>query len=214
VPLELAALDAVRAGPLRATLYLRQVYIPPTGDPDPFYVKPHDGRWGTDWTLHTTGSPPTAWAEYCRHVPGAIERADPTGGIGLSLAGLSGLAFLEIGHPVPARALFALTYEFDKVLDVSAQATALATAGFTSAELYADDYGLCPELARWASTEDYEAIVAPSAAWRRAGGTICAVLTRGRSRMLNQDVVVPSGRPTIAVAAGTTYKAGERPSWL
>jgi hypothetical protein len=212
--LDAKVLAKLRPTSLVTTLYFRQVYIPAVGEPTPHYVRPHDGRWGTDWTLHTTSSPPTAWAEYCRHIPDLVQAADPTGGIGLQLANLSGLAFLELGDPVLRRALFALTYEFDHVLDVRAEPDVLDTAGFPASSLYADDFGLCPELARWASASGFEALLAPSAAWRLPEGIVCAVFDAGRKRLVKEDVVVASARPTVAVAAATTYKSGERPSWL
>jgi hypothetical protein len=156
----------------------------------------------------------TAWAEYCRHVPRDIELADPTGGIGLTAAGLTGLAYLEVGPPVLSRALVALTYEFDRVLDVTAELVTLRNAGFRDDDLTDDDFGQCPDLAEWATSQLFEAIVAPSAAWPHPGGTICAVLEPGRGRLIRNEVIVPSGRPTVAVAAGTTYRRGERPTWL
>jgi hypothetical protein len=214
VSLDEEVLAELRPTSLATTLYLRQVYLPPVGDPTPFFVRPHDGRWGTDWTLHTTVSPPTAWAEYCRHIPELVQQADPTGGVGLRAANLSGLAFLELGDPVLRRALFALTYDFDRVLDVRRQPDVLNKAGFGASNLFADDYGLCPELARWASTSGFEAVVAPSAAWRFADGVVCAVLQAGQQRLVREDVVVPSARPTVAVAAATSYKNGEKPSWV
>jgi hypothetical protein len=196
------------------TLYLRHVYLPAEGDPTPFFIRANDGRWGTDWTLHMTASPPTAWAEYCRHVPDLVQQADPTGGVGLRTANLSGLAFLELGDPVLRRALFALTYRFDRVLDVRQEPAVLVEAGFGASNLFADDYGLCPELARWATTSGFEAILAPSAAWRYANGLVCAVLQDGREHLVQEDIVVASARPTVAVAAATSYKEGERPIWL
>ena len=208
------ALAKLRPTSLTTTLYFRQVYIPPAGEPMPHYIRPHDGRWGTDWTLHTTASPPTAWAEYCRHVPDLIHKADPTGGVGLRLANLPSLAFLELGDPVLRRALFALTYEFDRVLDVRREPDILREAGFPATNLYADDFGLCPELAEWASASGFEALVAPSAAWRFPDGVVCAVFKAGHGRVVNEDIVVASARPTVAVAAATSYKSGERPSWL
>lgn len=212
--LDEGVLKRLRPRPLTATLYFRQVFIPPAGEPTPYYVKPHEGRWGTDWTLHATASPPTAWAEYCRHVPDLIDAADPTGGIGLSAGTLTGIAFIEMGDPVLRRALFALTFSFTRVIDLSAEQPILSKAGFDPANFYADDYGLCPELARWAAGAGFEALLAPSAAWRHKGGSVCAVLSPGRARQVSADIVVASARPTVAVAAGTTYKHGETPTWL
>jgi hypothetical protein len=126
---------------------------------------------------------------------------------------LFALGGLELAPPVLARALFALSYDFDRVLDVTRERALLATAGFSDTDVYADDYGQCPELARWATAEAYEAIIAPSAAWRRPGGAVCAVLADGRSRLRHRDLIVESARPTVAAAVATTYKAGERPRW-
>lgn len=212
--LDEGALARLRPRRLTATLYLRQVFIPPEGDPTPYFVRPHEGRWGTEWTLHATTSPPTAWAEYCRHVPELVEAADPTGGIGLGASSLAGLAFIELGDPVLRRALFALTYSFSRVLDVVVEQQVLSDAGFNFSNLYTDDFGLCPDLARWAAEAGFEALLAPSAAWRHKGGTVCAVFTQGRARQVSEDVVVASARPTVAVAAGTTYKRSETPAWL
>jgi hypothetical protein len=214
LPLNTEALAQLRLVSLSATLYLRQVYIPYAGEPTYDYVKPNEGRWGTSWTLHATASPPTAWAEYCRHCPELIERADPTGGIGLSAANLSGLAFLELKYPVLRRCLYALTYDFARVLDVKRDEQALAAAGFELASVFSDDFGPCQDLAQWASGAGVEAIVAPSAAWRFPDGAVCAVLEPGRARLRHRDVVVASARPTVMVASRTTYRVGEKPSWI
>lgn len=212
--LDEVVLTRLRPQALSRTLYFRQVFIPPEGEPSPYYVRPNEGRWGTEWTLHATASPPTAWAEYCRHIPELVEAADPTGGIGLSASGLTGLAFLELGDPVLRRSLFALTYTFSRVLDVLDDREVLSEAGFDPANLYVDDFGLCPELARWAADMGFEALLAPSAAWRHKGGSVCAVFAPGRDQLVAKDVVAASARPTVAVAAGTAYKHGETPAWL
>jgi hypothetical protein len=143
-----------------------------------------------------------------------VEQADPTGGVGLRLAHLSSPAFVELKDPVLPRSIFSLTYKFSRVLDTRAEPEVLTEAGFQASSFFADDYGSCPELAEWAAASGFEALLAPSAAWRFPDGLVCAVFPPGRNLLLRKDVVVAAARPTVTVAAATTYKAGERPSWL
>jgi hypothetical protein len=210
-----AAASAVEADSTTVTVYFRHVYLPPTGSPDPFRVSPNAGRWGTDWTLHTAEAVYVTLAEYCRQEPEDVERSDPTGGVGVDAANLRTLGGLEVSAPLPARALFRLTFRFDRLADLTTQ-TATATlqaAGFDTAHFLADQYDDCQALARAGLAAGWEALRAPSAAWRPDGRCV-AVFEAGRARLIRHRMMVATARPTVAVAYATTYKTGERPSWL
>jgi hypothetical protein len=214
-PLYEAAAASVGTQATTVSVYVRHVRIPERGSPDPFYVAPHLGRWGTDWTLHTATATHVALAEYCRWVPQELERSDPTGGVGINASNLSALAGLPIPTPLPPRALFQLVYRFDRLADLTTTgaAAALRAAGFDPNHLRGDDYADCQALANAGVAVGWEALMAPSAAWRPDGACV-AVFAAGRDRLIRHRMVVASARPTVAVAYATTYKAGERPSWL
>jgi hypothetical protein len=216
---------ALDPGPLREipvqrtalTVYFRQVWLPGDGSaPDPFFVR-REGRWATDWTLYTATSPEVAWAEYCRNHPSDVANADITGGVGLDLAGLAALGSLALGA-VPARALYELDFAFDRLADLtSAWASELLTrAGFDTASFTADPpgYGDCPELASLAATLEWQAILVPSAAWQLPDGLCVPVFQEGRLALVEHRRVVAAARPSVAVAAATTYADALRPRWL
>ncbi len=195
------------------TLYYRQVWIPDDCPPDPFYVEPNSGRWGTEWTLHTATEPETAWAEYCRNHASTVDRADPTGGVGLNAANLPLLLAAELDL-VPARALFGVTFAFAALADLTSSVAraALDGIGFDERDFFADDYSRCPDLAQAGAEAGWEAIQAPSAALRPA--TCVAVLPGGRQRHVRTTELVGRARPTVHVAVLTTYKGGQRPHWM
>jgi hypothetical protein len=217
-PDHVEAAAAIGVVPTSVTVYFRHVYRPADGDPDPFRVRPHEGRWGTDWTLHTAETIHVAFAEYCRQAASAdddLERSDPTGGVGINAQNLQTLGSLEVSSPLPARALFRLTFRFERFADLTSNAAvqALAAAGFDSQNFYSDEYAECQALSRAGSAARWEALRAPSAAWRPDGRCV-AVFEAGRRRLIRYRRVVAAARPTIAVAYATTYKDGERPTWL
>jgi RES domain len=209
------AAQAVEVGATTVTVYVRHVYIPSSGSPDPFVVKSHDGRWGTDWTLHTANADYVALAEYCRHAAVDIGRSDPTGGVGINAANLSALSGLPVPEPLPARALFQLVYRFDQLADLTTTRAwrALRDAGFDPESFYVDGYTDCQGLASAGVAAGWEALQAPSAAWRPDGACI-AIFQTGRPRLIRHRMIANATRPTIAVAYATTYKAGQRPAWL
>jgi hypothetical protein len=210
------ALTRVPLRRLTTTLVFRHVHLPGTSPPDPFFVRSFSGRWGAEWTLHTASSVVVTWAEYCRNAADLVASADPTGGVGVNEANLEGLASIEVGDPLPQRALYALTYALQTVADLTTAdaQNALSAGGFDLGDFYADDYGRCPEIAIAGTLLGWEALVAPSAAWRRGDGVTTAVLEAGRPRLVRQRELAAAARPTVAVAYGTSYKTGERPVWL
>lgn len=199
-----------------AWLYFRHTYLPALDPPDPMRVRPGTGRWATDWTLYTANSVPVAWAEYCRWIPGEITDADPTGGIGLTGESLEALAPLALGDPVSRRALFSVRFSFLRLADLTkpdAQ-NVLAAAGFDQGEFYSDDYTVTSELAAMGASLGWEALLAPSAAWRLGNGFAVAVFESGRDRIDRVNELARAARPTVGVAYATSYKSGERPAWL
>jgi hypothetical protein len=210
-----AAASAVELVSRTVEVYFRHVFIPSRGDPDPFRVLAGTGRWATPWTLYTAPEVHVVWAEYCRNAASDVDRADPTGGVGLSTTSLPVLAQVEVGDPLPRRALYRLTYRFGQVADLTTRANQqkLRDAGFDTTNFYADDYGLCPELAQAGADLGWQALIAPSAAWQ-PDGSCTAVLPGGRVALQRHQVVVEAARPTIGTAWATTYRSGERPGWL
>jgi hypothetical protein len=212
-----AAVAEISPEATQTTVYFRQVYIPSDAgqQPDPVFVKPYAGRWGTAWTLHTATNPETTWAEYCRNSAGDVNRADPTGGVGINDGNLPLFGPQELGEPLPRRSLFTLTFRFEKLADLTTRSARaiLSSAGFDGDEFFADDYGRCPQLADYGVRAGWEALMAPSAAFRPFGGCV-AVFDAGRARLRRQLQLLASARPTVAVAVATTYASGSRPSWL
>lgn len=215
---------AIRTSGLRAIApiavavsgYLRHVTLE-FDPPDPFFVRADDGRWSTRWTLYTAVSQRVVWAEYCRNAAADIRKADPTGGVGLNSANLEAFAHEPVGVPLPARALYRLDFEFGALVDLTTQASqqTLSRAGFSLDDLFADDYGGCPTVAQCGDELGWEAVLAPSAAWQHSGGLCLAVFRRGHDHCLRGvERIADAARPTIAIAAATTYRQDERPSWL
>ena len=218
---------ALTLGPLRdvpvhqttESLYYRTAFIPEAGDPDPLYVRPNFGRWPTNWTLYTATSEPVAWAEYCRNHPDDVEASDVTGGIGITGTLLTAFAGLEVDGVLPLRALYRLTFGFERIADLTSPwaEECLRKAGFDPASFYADEddgYGDCPELAGLSERLDWEAMRVPSAAWQRPDGRCLPVFDSGRARLLAVEPVVRAASPTVATAVATAYPSGRRPPWL
>ncbi len=197
------------------TVYYRHVWLPPDGSPpDPLFVR-REGRWPTEWTLYTGTTPAVAWAEYCRNHPLDVAAADPTGGVGLDESALIALGPLQLN--VPARALFAFDLAFDNLADLTSTwaADLLRRSGFDTASLTADaPYGDCPALAALASGLDWQAMLVPSAAWPMPDGLCVPVFDRNVPGLLAAREVLAAARPSVAVAAATTYANGARPRWL
>lgn len=215
-------LDALREIPISRTvetLLYRTVFLPPNGEPDPLTVQPEEGRWPTAWTLYTGSSEVVAWAEYCRTHAGDVELADPTGGVGLNESSLPMFATLPLGDPLPRRALYELTFEFDSLADLTTPwaEELLVRAGFDPNDFYApkaSGYGGCPELAALVHELGWEAMRVPSAAWQLSESWCVPVFDAGRHRLANAKSLVGAARPTVALAVATTYAEGERPAWL
>ncbi len=200
------------------TVYFRPVWLPSDGSsPDPFFVCPEEGRWPTSWTLYTATSPEVAWAEYCRNHPDDVADADVTGGVGLDENGLSVLGPLPLDG-VPARALYELDFAFENLANLTSAwaRELLARAGFDATSFTADppDYGDCPKLASLASELGWQAMLVPSAAWRWPDGLCVPVFEEGRPALVNYRRVLAAARPSVAVAAATTYADALRPRWL
>lgn len=199
-----------------ALLYFRHTYLPAVAPPDPLRTMPNLGRWGTPDTLYTANSVPVVWAEYCRWVPQEIEDADPTGGIGLTPDNLEALAPLELGDPVPRRALYSIRFGFRALADltsVDAQ-NVLAAVGFDLGNFYSDDFTQTSALARAGVALGWEALLAPSAAWRLGDGYAIAVFDAGRSRIDRVNELARAARPTVGTAYATSYRIDQRPAWL
>lgn len=217
--LDLAVLAEIPVGRGEERLYFRTVYIPVSGEADPLYALPENGRWPSAWTLYTATSEAVAWAEYCRNHAHDIELSDVTGGVGLSAETLSAFAPLEVSKALPRRSLYELTFDFEALADLTSPwaEELLARAGFDLESFYADvatGYGRCPELAELAPDLGWEAVRVPSAAWQRPDGFCVPVFEAGRSRLVGSRSTIASASPTVAVAVATNYAVGERPNWL
>jgi hypothetical protein len=216
-------LSEVPVAPLAVTRYYRQCRI---GSPaNPLDVRASvPSRWHThEGTLYLAdandpdrGADTTAWAEYCRYVPDRIDQADPTGTVGLDPANFAFYEGRELGPPVVARALFTVSQGFPAVADLT---TAAARQGLRAAgvdpdtDLLADDYGPCPDIAKVGCARlGWKAVRYASAAL--PGATCLAVFRGSLPPAAAFKLVTGNGRPTVAVAYVTRYKAGERPSWL
>jgi hypothetical protein len=198
------------------TVYYRHVWLPPDGSPpNPLFVR-REGRWPTGWTLYTATTPTVAWAEYCRNHARDVAGADPTGGVGLDIAALAALGPLELN--VPARALFAFDLAFDNLADLTSEwaADLLRQSGFDIDSFAADapGYGDCPELANLVSTLNWQAMLVPSAAWPMADGLCVPVFDPNLPGLAKAREVLTAARPSVALAAATSYVAGARPRWL
>jgi hypothetical protein len=182
-------------------------------------VLPHTGRWPTAWTLYTAATEPVAWAEYCRNNAGDVALSDVTGGVGLTEASLATLAHLEVSRALPLRSLYALTFDFKTLADLTSPwaEDRLSRAGFNLGSFYADadgGFGDCPALAALIGQLGWEGMRVPSAAWQRAGGWCIPVFEPGRDRLVASQRLVDAASPSVALAAATEYANGERPAWL
>lgn len=206
-------------GEAMQSVFYRAVHIPVRGDPDPLYSAPSSGRWPTAWTLYTGTSEPVAWAEYCRNHAQDVGFSDVTGGVGLTSTTLPSYAHLEVAKALPRRSLYELSFEFRAMADLTtpwAEAL-LSRAGFNLQSFYADrvaGYGDCPALAALVPDLGWEAIQVPSAAWQRPDGFCVPVFENGRTRLVKMTQTLDAASPSVALAAATTYPAGERPTWL
>ena len=212
-PQALAALTLTRAT-VRA--YVRHVYLPADAAPDPLWVNAAaPSRFQTlGGTLYLAEDSTTVWAELCRARAAEVAAADPTGGVGLHPDSFAYYAGRPLGVPVDARALFEVRFDVEWIADLTTphNLAILADAGISDSQLRADDYGRCPNLARFGEANGWQAIRSRSAAYRN--GVCVAVMpgyhpTRGLWRVL-----IPAARPTIGVAYLTRYRDGQRPMWL
>lgn len=215
-PLVVEALADVALTVVDVRAYVRHVYLPTAGVPDPLWVNAaQSSRWQTDGgTLYLAENAQTVWAEFCRARASQIAAADPTGGVGLGPANFAFYAPLALSPPVDARALFEVNFRVEGLADLTTpQAlSALTAAGMTDAELIADDYGRCPEVAKYGEAQGWQAIRAPSAALD--GGVCLAVMPDHHPEGGLWQVLTAAMRPAVAVAYLTRYRAGERPAWL
>jgi hypothetical protein len=217
--LDLTALAEIPVGSSVERLYYRTVHIPPSGEPDPLFVLPDNGRWPSAWTLYTATSEAVAWAEYCRNHAHDVGLSDVTGGVGISTETLAAFAPLEVSKALPRRSLYELTFEFEALADLTSPwaEELLARAGFDPDSFYADaasGYGQSPELASLVPQLGWEAIRVPSAAWQRPDGFCVPVFEGGRERLRSRRSLVGSASPTVALAVATSYPGGQRPAWL
>jgi hypothetical protein len=145
-----------------------------------------------------------------------LQGADPTGGVGLTRSNFAAYSAQEIGDPLPRRALFEVTLEFERVADLTSPIAhnALSAAGFDRGDFYVDDFGQCPAVAAAGEALGWQALLAPSAAWRRPDGLSLAVFTAGKPESRAFRLVRPAARPVVAIAYLTTFRSGERPRWL
>jgi hypothetical protein len=217
--LDLDILREIPVGEAMQSVFYRAVHIPMRGDPDPLYSVPSSGRWPTAWTLYTGTSEPVAWAEYCRNHARDVGFSDVTGGIGLTSATLPSYAHLEVAKALPRRSLYELNFEFRAMADLTTPwaEDLLSRAGFDVESFYADraaEFGDCPALATLVPELGWEAIQVPSAAWQRPDGFCVPVFEPGRNRLVEVTQILDAASPSVALAAATTYPAGERPGWL
>jgi hypothetical protein len=210
------ALAALPAGPRVVRVYLRHCFIPAAGDPDPLWVNAAlSSRWWTPrGSLYVAEEVETVMAEHCRNRAGEVAAADPTGGVGLNSRNFGFYAAGPVGDPLPARALYSVDVEFERLADLRSPLAldTLADLGISADDLLADDYGPCPAIAQAGEELGWQAIRAASAA--NLDGTALAVFHDSfppRERWRMQQVAT---RPSVRVAYLTRYRAGERPGWL
>lgn len=215
-PLDPGALAALTLTRATVRAYVRHVYLPAGAAPDPLWVNSAAlSRFQTlGGTLYLAEDSATVWAELCRARAAEVAAADPTGGVGLHPDSFAYYAGRPLGVPVDARALFEVRFEVERIADLTTphNLAVLAGAGISGAELRADDYGRCPDVARFGEANGCQAIRARSAAY--SNGVCVAVMpghhpTRGLWRVL-----IPAARPTVGVAYLTRYRDGQRPMWL
>lgn len=198
------------------TLYLRHCFLPISQEPDPLRTRSNvPSRWRTpEGTLYLAEDELTVWCELCRWQADLVDQADPTGGVGLTDETVELFAERTLGEPVVLRALVRVRLTLSQVVDFTDPDTAalLGEAGIAQAALIADDFGPCPEIAQLGEQRGWTAIRAPSAA--REGGVCLALFASGRPTRQQFELVRRSARPTVAAAAITRYRKGQRPSWL
>lgn len=169
-------------------------------------------------TLYTGSSPEVAWAEYCRNSWRDVGLADVTGGVGLNPLALASLGAFKVGPPLPPRALFELTFVFERLADFLSPwgRHCLDQAGYPLDDFYADppSYGRCPDLSGMAATLGWEALRVPSAALDVPEAFCVPVFASGMSRLSSVVQVAEAASPTVAVAYATRYPDGLRPAWL
>ena len=202
--------------PATVRAYVRHVWLPGNAQPDPLWVDAAQrSRWQTvGGTLYLAEDETTVWSESCRARAGAVAAADPTGGVGLHPANFAYYASQPLDRPVDARALFEVRFAVARMADLTSLANqaVLGSAGMSPAELIADDYGRCPQVAHYGEANGWQAIRAPSAAWE--DGECVAVMTGHHPTRGLWRILLAAARPTVAVAYLTRYRAGERPAWL
>jgi hypothetical protein len=215
-PLDEGALADVALTPAAVRAYVRHVWLPAADPPDPPWVSAAQlGRWqSTAGTLYLAEDEPTVWAESCRARAAAVAAADPTGGVGLHAANFAHYASQPLGAPIDARAPFEVSFEVERMADLTTAANqmALEHTGMDAAELTSDDYERCREVARYGEQHDWHAIRAPSAAYEDG---VCLAVMRGHhpERGLWR-ILLDAARPTVAIAYLTRYRSSERPPWL
>jgi hypothetical protein len=203
-----------------AVVVFRNILIKPDGEPDdPFEPDPEyaggGGRWDTDGrTLYTATKATVSWAEWCRNHPAAVAEADPTGGQRLEADLIKQLAWQDLPDKIPARALVHMTFDFVRLVDLTTSKAQqrLVQVGFDPNDLYADDYGRCPQLARDFEALGADAIKVPSAAFRN--GECIAVFSAGRQCRGDWEPVQRRARPGVPEAMQTVYKKDETPAWI
>lgn len=219
IALELEILREIPIERSLETVLYRAAHIPPEDEPDPLFALRYHGRWPTEWTLYTGSSEAVAWAEYCRNHATDVANSDVTGGVGLTASSLDAFARLEVPKPLPRRSLYALTFGFEALADLTSPwaEDCLRRAGFDTGSFHADaaaGYGDCPELAGLVDRLGWEAMRVPSAAWPYAGGWCVPVFAAGRPRLLESRQLLEAASPTVALAVATAYPQGRRPAWL
>ena len=153
-------------------------------------------------------------AEYCRNNAGGVRAADPTGGVGLNPRNFAFYAARPVGDPLPARTLFSVRVRFERMADLRNPLAlrALRELGIGAAELLADDYGPCPEIAQAGEALGWQAIRAVSAA--NPGGTALGIFSEACPSREQWRVEADATLPSVRTAYLTRYRAGQRPGWL
>lgn len=167
--------------------------------------------------MYTASSQVVAWAEYCRWFSYDIANAAPTANTPIEAGELTRIGSQFLGEEVYIRSIYEIRGTLESMADLTdpANQAFLIMAGFPPDEFLTnrpDDFGLCPELAQIGEELGWDALRAPSAAWPR-GGYTTAIFAAGRSG-INSCRAVFTGRPTVAMAAATRYREGQKPAWV
>lgn len=211
-----AVAERLTVAPAQMRLHFRNVPVRGRESWDPVRTS-RSGRWASSGTLYTTLEPETCLAEYCRWRATEISQADPTNGAGIDERNLWTLARLEVPAPLPARCIIELEARFRRMVDVGRadNLAVLEELGFSQSDMSGDNYAPCNRVAAAMEAAGIEAILSPSAAWPFGGAHCVSILPAGMSRIVGSPRVRHDAvRPTILIAYGTRYKAGERPAWL